>query len=138
MQRVVAQIPWRTNIVLMEKPNDNTSREWYAQKVLEFGWSKTILELQIQNKLIERSGRSTNNFSITLPAYDSDLVNNTFKDPYIFDFLGTDVPRREIEVEKALTDHIQQFLMELGQGFAFVGRQVHLQVGGDDFYLGKR
>ena len=70
-----------------------------------------------------------------LPSHDSDFVRYTFKDPYIFDFLGTDAPRRELEVERKLTEHIQQFLLELGQGFAFVGRQVHLEVGGDDFYI---
>ncbi len=135
VQRVVAQIPWRTNISLMEKLNDNESRQWYAQKTLENGWSKTILELQIESGLKERQGKTVNNFQIALPKYESDLVNYAFKDPYIFDFLGTDAPRREIEIEKKLTEHIQQFLLELGQGFAFVGRQVHLEVGGDDFFI---
>lgn len=135
VQRVVAQIPWRTNIVLMEKLKDNASREWYAAQTIEHGWSKTILELQIQNRLIDRQGKTANNFSAALPPYESDLVNYVFKDPYIFDFLGTDNVRRELEVEQRLTEHIQQFLLELGQGFAFVGRQVHLEVGGDDFYL---
>ena len=135
VQRVVAQIPWRTNITLMEKLDDNHSREWYAFKTIENGWSRTILELQIQSHLIDREGNSVNNFQIALPSYDSDLVNHTFKDPYIFDFLGTDAPRREVEIERKLTEHIQQFLLELGQGFAFVGRQVHLEVGGDDFYI---
>lgn len=135
VQQVVAQIPWRTNISLMEKLHDNASREWYAKKTLEFGWSKTILELQIESDLKNRTGKSVNNFQAALPEYESDLVNYAFKDPYIFDFLGTDIPRREIEVEKKLTEHIQQFLLELGQGFAFVGRQVHLEVGGDDFYI---
>ena len=135
VQRVVAQIPWRTNISLMDKLKDEESRIWYAYKVIENGWSKTILDLQIESRLMERSGRSVNNFPAALPPEDSDMVNQVFKDPYLFDFLGTDMPRREIEIERQLTEHIQSFLLELGQGFAFVGRQVHLEVGGDDFYL---
>ena len=135
VQRVVAQIPWRTNISLMDKLKDEESRIWYAYKVIENGWSKTILDLQIESRLMERSGRSVNNFSEALPPADSDMVNQVFKDPYLFDFLGTDMPRREIEIERQLTEHIQSFLLELGQGFAFVGRQVHLEVGGNDFYL---
>ena len=135
VQQVVAQIPWGTNMILMEKLSDNESRKWYAQKVIENGWSRNILDLQIQSGLMERQGKTVNNFSKVFPPPDSDFVNYTFKDPYIFDFLGTDAPHREIEVEKKLTEHIQQFLLELGQGFAFVGRQVHLEVGGDDFYI---
>lgn len=135
VQRVVAQIPWRTNISLMDKLKDEESRIWYAYKVIENGWSKTILDMQIETRLMERSGRSVNNFPAALPSADSDMVNQVFKDPYLFDFLGTDMPRREIEIERQLTEHIQSFLLELGQGFSFVGRQVHLEVGGDDFYL---
>lgn len=135
VQRVVAQIPWRTNISLMDKVKDSESRIWYANKTIENGWSKTILDLQIESKLIERSGKTVNNFPVALPPADSELVNQAFKDPYLFDFLGTDMPRREVEIERKLTEHIQSFLLELGQGFAFVGRQVHLEVGGDDFYI---
>ena len=93
------------------------------------------MALQIESRLIERSGKSVNNFPIALPPADSDMADQIFKDQYLFGFLGTDVPRREIEIERKLTEHIQQFLLELGQGFAFVGRQVHLEVGGQDFYL---
>lgn len=135
VQRVVAQIPWRTNISLMDKLDDLESRIWYANKVLENGWSKSVLELQIESHLLERTGKSVNNFPNALPPLDSDMVNQVFKDPYLFDFLGTDIPRREVEIERQLTEHIQNFLLELGQGFAFVGRQVHLEVGGQDFYL---
>lgn len=135
VQRVVAQIPWRTNRLLLDKLSDPASRLWYAQKTIENGWSSTILELQIQTKLMERSGKSVNNFQIALPPADSDMANQIFKDPYLFDFLGTDIPRREVEIERKLTEHIQNFLLELGQGFAFVGRQVHLEVGGQDFYI---
>ena len=135
VQRVVAQIPWRSNISLMDKLTDRESRIWYAQKTIENGWSKAVLDMQIESGLLERSGKSVNNFPVALPPADSDMVNQIFKDPYLFDFLGTDMPRREVEIERQLTEHIQSFLLELGQGFAFVGRQVHLEVGGDDFYI---
>lgn len=135
VQQVVAQIPWRTNRMLLDKLNSKESRVWYAYKTIENGWSSAILELQIQSCLMERSGKSVNNFEVALPPMDSDMANQIFKDPYLFDFLGTDVPRREVEIERKLTEHIQKFLLELGQGFAFVGRQVHLEVGGQDFYI---
>ena len=135
MQRVVAQIPWRTNITLMNKLKSQEERIWYASKTIENGWSSTILELQIQSGLIERSGKSVNNFPAAMPPLDSDMANQVFKDPYLFDFLGTDMPRREAEIEQKLTEHIQKFHLELGQGVAFVGRQIHLKVGGQDFYI---
>ena len=135
VQKVVAQIPWRTNRILLDKLNDWDSRIWYAQETIENGWSSAVLELQIQSGLMERSGKAVNNFPAALPPKDSDMANQVFKDPYLFDFLGTDMPRREVEIERKLTEHIQNFLLELGQGFAFVGRQVHLEIGGQDFYL---
>ena len=94
VQRVAAQIPWRSNISLMDKLSDEKSRIWYAQKTIENGWSKTILDMQIESKLMERSGKVVNNFSVALPPADSDLASQVFKDPYLFDFLGTDIPRR--------------------------------------------
>ena len=135
VQRVIAQIPWGTNITLIDKLKDEDSRKWYAYQTIEHGWSRTILEMQIQSRLMERTGQTVNNFQIAFTPTDSDMVNQTFKDPYLFDFLGTDVPRREMEIEQKLTEHIQDFLLELGQGFAFVGRQVHLEVGGQDFFI---
>lgn len=135
VQLVVAQIPWRTNRMLLDKLDSEESRIWYACKTIENGWSSNVLELQIQSGLMERSGKSVNNFPEALPPTDSDMVNQVFKDPYLFDFLGTDMPRREVEIERQLTEHIQSFLLELGQGFAFVGRQVHLEVGRNDFYI---
>lgn len=135
VQQVVAQFPWRTNRMLLDKLDSMESRIWYANKTIENGWSSNVLELQIQSGLMERLGRSVNNFPNAFSSTDSDLVNQVFKDPYLFDFLGTDMPRREVEIEQKLTEHIQSFLLELGQGFAFVGRQVHLVVGGDDFYI---
>ena len=133
VQQVVAQIPWKTNLLLLEKLDDNEERKWYACQIIEHGWSSNVTRFQIDSKLMQRTGKEIQNFPRALPPADSDMAGQLFKDPYIFDFLGTDMPRREIEIEKKLTEHIQQFLLELGQGFAFVGRQVHLEVGGDDF-----
>lgn len=116
MQRVVAQIPWRTNIALMDKLKTQEERIWYAGKTIENGWSKTILELQIQSKLMERTGKTVNNFPVALPPLDSDMANQIFKDPYLFDFLGTDMPRREVEIEQKLTEHIQSFLLRIRTG----------------------
>lgn len=135
VQRTVAQIPWRSNLTLLDKLNNPEMRHWYAQKTLEYGWSKNILVIQIDNRLHERQGQTINNFDVALPPLESDMASQVFKDPYIFDFLGTDDPRRENELEQKLIDHIERFLLELGQGFAFVGRQVHLEVGDDDFYM---
>ena len=135
VQRVAAQLPWRQNLVLLDRLDDRRTRLWYAQQALEHGWSRDILTLQIDNRAHERAGKAISNFTKTLPPADSDMVEQVFKDPYLFDFLGTADPRREREVEQALIDHIQRFMLELGTGFAFVGRQVHLEIGEQDFYL---
>src|SRR5262245_63320266 len=135
VQRTVAQLPWRSNLTLLDKLSDPPTRLWYAHKALEFGMGKDMLVIQIENRLHERQGKAINNFPTALPPADSDMTAQIFKDPYIFDFLGTADPRREAELEQKLIDHIQQFLLELGQGFAFVGRQVHLEIGDSDFYL---
>jgi predicted nuclease of restriction endonuclease-like (RecB) superfamily len=135
VQRTFALIPWRSNITLMDKLKDNTTRMWYAQKTIELGLGKDMLVFQIESQLHKRQGSTVNNFDNSLPPLSSDMTSQIFKDPYIFDFLGTADPRKEAELEQKLIDHIQKFLLELGQGFAFVGRQVHLELGGDDFYL---
>ncbi|MGB4583995.1 MAG: PDDEXK nuclease domain-containing protein [Rhodoferax sp.] len=135
MQRTVAQIPWRSNLTLMEKLKDSDLRRWYARQTLQNGWSKDILAIQIDSALHLRVGQSANNFELTLPPLDSDMANQVFKDPYLFDFLGTTQVRREMELENKLVEHLEKFLLELGQGFAFVGRQVHVEVGGSDFYI---
>jgi len=135
VQRTVAQIPWRSNLALLDKLQNNDTRLWYARKTIENGWSRDILALQIESRLHEREGQTIHNFDLTLPPADSDMAAQAFKDPYLFDFLGTADPRREQEVETALVDHIQRFLLELGAGFAFVGRQVLLEVGTRDFRL---
>ena len=135
VQRTVALIPWRSNITLLDKLKEPHLRLWYAQKTVELGLGKDMLVFQIETKLHERQGAAINNFEVAFPPIQSDLTAQVFKDPYIFDFLGTADPRREAELEQKMVDHIQKFLLELGQGFAFVGRQVHLELGGDDFYL---
>lgn len=135
VQRVVAQLPWRQNIALIEHLEDSETRLWYARQVIEHGWSQPILCMQIERQAHVRQGKAITNFPATLPPADSDMAAQVFKDPYLFDFVGTADPRREREVEQALVDHIQQFLLELGAGFAFVGRQVHLEVGKQDYYL---
>ncbi len=135
VQRTVAQIPWRSNLTLLEKLKEPELRLWYATQTIENGWSKNILSIQIATKLHKRIGQSANNFEQTLPPADSDMANQIFKDPYLFDFLGTAEVRKEVELENKLIEHLEKFLLELGQGFAFVGRQVHMEVGGDDFYI---
>ena len=106
-----------------------------CRKSIEHGWSQPVLCFQIDSRLHDRQGKAVSNFALTLPPADSDMAAQIFKDPYLFDFLGTADPRREREVEQALVDHIQRFLLELGAGFAFVGRQVHLEFASHDFYL---
>jgi predicted nuclease of restriction endonuclease-like (RecB) superfamily len=135
VQEALAQITWYANIALLEQLEDADTRLWYARKCREHGWSHNVLTLQIENALHERQGKAATNFPATLPPAESDMATQVFKDPYLFDFLGTADPRREREVEHALVDHIQKFLLEMGKGFAFVGRQVHLEVEGEDYYL---
>jgi predicted nuclease of restriction endonuclease-like (RecB) superfamily len=135
VQAPLAQISWYHNIALLEQLDDTGTRLWYARSALLNGWSRNVLVLQIENRAHERHGKAVSTFARTLPPADSDMAEQIFKDPYLFDFLGTADPRREREVEQALVDHIQRFLLELGTGFAFVGRRVHLEVGDQDFYL---
>lgn len=135
VQEALAQITWYHNITLLEKLDSPDHRLWYAKKVLENGWSRNILALQITGQLHRRQGRAVNNFAVALPPVDSDMAAQVFKDPYLFDFLGTADPRREREVELALIEHVEKFLLELGQGFAFVGRQMTLEVGGQEFTI---
>ncbi len=132
-QQPVAQLPWGHVLQIMQRVKEPAARDFYIRETLAHGWSRSILEIQIQSRLHLRAGKAQNNFALTMPPADSDLAAQLFKDPYLFDFLGTADPRREAEVEQALVDHIQKFLLELGTGFAFVGRQVRLEVGDEDF-----
>ena len=122
VQRTVAQIPWRSNLALLHKLDLPETRIWYARKAIEQGWSREILELQIRARLYDRQGSAVTNFPRTLPPSDTDLATQAFKDPYLFDFLGTAEPRTERELEQGLVDHIQRFLLEMRAGFAFVGQ----------------
>ena len=135
VKQPVSQLPWGHIIRLIQMVKAPAARDYYIQQTLIHGWSRSIMEMQIEQRLHLGAGKAQNNFALTLPPADSDLATQLFKDPYLFDFIGTADPRREAEVEQALVDHIQKFLLELGAGFAFVGRQVHLEVGSDDFYL---
>lgn len=135
VQQAVGQIPWGHNIVLLTKLKDNDLRLGYAAAAVEHGWSRNILTLRIETKAIERQGKAVTNFDRTLPAAESDLARESLKDPYKLDFLGLEEDAREREIEQALVAHVADFLLELGAGFAYVGRQVHLEVGGDDFFV---
>lgn len=135
VQQVVAQLPWGHNILLMERFSDKQERIFYIRKVIEHGWSRSVLESQIETALYKRQGQAVSNFKDKLPSPQSDLAHYTLKDPYIFDFLSIGEEAQEREVEKALIHHMEKFIIELGAGFAFVGRQYHLKVGGQDFYI---
>lgn len=130
-----AQIPWGHNMVIMDKVENDAKRLWYVQKCLENGWSRSVLSMWIESDLYVRQGKAITNFEYLLPKPDSDLAQQTLKDPYNFDFLTIDAQAREQEIESGLMAHIQRFLLELGQGFAFMGRQYHLFVGDTDFYI---
>lgn len=135
LQQLVAKLPWGHNILLIEKIKDQNLRFWYAEKCIENNWSRDVLDVQIKTKLIERQGKSINNFENTLPKPLSDLANQTLKDPYIFSFLSFDQNIKERDIENQLIQHIAKFLLELGKGFAFIGSQYHLEVSKKDYYL---
>ncbi|WP_022953326.1 PDDEXK nuclease domain-containing protein [Leucothrix mucor] len=135
VQQAVGQIPWGHNIVLLGKLKDKEKRLSYALLCQQNGWSRNVLIHQIESQLLERKGNAITNFENTLATPQSELAQEALKDPYIFDFLSIGEKAKERDIEQALTQHISQFLLELGAGFAFVGRQVHLEVGEQDFYL---
>lgn len=128
-------VPWAHHVILIEKIKDIPTRRWYMEQTLANGWSRNILALQIDAQAHARHGKAVSNFSAMLPVPQSDLVQQTLKDPYIFDFLTLAEPFHERELETALVRHLEKFLLELGQGFAFVGRQYRLDVGNEDFYI---
>ncbi len=131
----VAQIPWGHNITILEKLKNNDQRLWYVQQTVENGWSRASLAMWIESDLYSRQGKAITNFKVTLPESYSDLAVQTLKDPYSFDFLTIDKKAREREIELGLMSHIQKFLLELGQGFAFIGRQYPITVGNKDFFI---
>ncbi|HBP0699488.1 TPA: DUF1016 family protein [Pseudomonas aeruginosa] len=135
VQQAAAQLPWGHNLVLLDKLPGPETRHWYAAKAIEHNWSRNILVMQIETRLLERSGKAVSNFENHLPKPQSDLARESLKDPYRFDFLGLTDEAQEREIENALVRHVTEFLLELGAGFAFVGQQVLLDVGGDEFFI---
>ena len=135
VQRLVGQIPWGQNIELIAKVKSREEREWYARKAIDHGWSRPVLVHQIESRLYHRQGKAITNFQATLPQAQSDLAHEMLKDPYVFDFLSIGEEAHERDLERELVRHITNFLLELGAGFSYVGKQVHLEVGGEDFYL---
>ena len=135
VQAPLAHLPWSHHCILLDKLSCEEDRRWYAAKAIEHNWSRNILVMQIESRLIERSGGAVTNFALTLPKPQSDLARESLKDPYRFDFLGLGEEAQEREIENALVKHVTDFLLELGAGFAFVGRQVLLDVGGEEFFI---
>lgn len=135
--QLVAQIPWGHNALIVQNIKEQDKALWYVRKTLENGWSRNVLTHQIESELYERQAAKPvlDNFTERLPAPQSDLARETLKDPYLFDFLDVGEEAKERELETALVERITRFLLELGKGFAFVGRQYHLEVGGEDFYI---
>lgn len=134
-QQAAARLPWFHVVTLLTKLPDAPAREWYATRAVTEGWSRTTLELHIRNRLHERQGQAVTNFETRLPSPQSELAHETLQDPYLFDFLGLGDAAQEREIESALVRHITRFLLELGSGFAFVGRQFRLEVEGDEFFI---
>ena len=131
---LLTRIPWYHNVVLIEQVKDPSERSWYARQTIEQGWSRNVLVHQIESGLHLRQGKAQTNFAQTLPAPQSELAQEALKDGYALDFLAT-AKSRERDIERGLIDNAQRFLLELGKGFAFVGRQYRLEVGGEDFYI---
>lgn len=135
VQEVLAQLPWYHQLTLLDKLKTREDREWYAAQALKHGWSRNVMWHHISTQLQQRTGQAVTNFDLRLPAPDSELAKQTLKDPYLFDFLGVANEARERDIETAMTRHITKLLMELGEGFAFVGRQVPVELDGQDFFI---
>jgi len=135
VQQLVAQIPWGHNILVFTKVKDIKEALFYIEKTVAQGWSRAILSIQIESGLYQRQGKAITNFKHTLPDASSDLAHQILKDPYQFDFLGLTDQYKERELENALVDNITKFLLELGSGFAYVGKQVPLQVGEKEYAI---
>ncbi|MBI6909873.1 MULTISPECIES: PDDEXK nuclease domain-containing protein [Pseudomonas] len=135
VQEVLAQLPWYHQLALLDKLPSPEPRRWYIAQAIEHNWSRNTLVMQIENRLLERSGKAVSNFEYHLPKPQSDLARESLKDPYRFDFLSLGLDAQERDIENALIKHVTDFLLELGAGFAFVGQQVLLDVGGDEFFV---
>ena len=135
VQQAVGRLPWGHNLVLLSKLKATDLRLAYTQRAIDQGWSRAVLVHHIERRLLEREGQAVSNFALRLPEPNSDLAREALKDPYLFDFLGVGEEANERAIEDALVQHITRFLLELGAGFAYVGRQVPLEVGGEDFFI---
>jgi len=137
VQQPVALLPWGHNITLMTKVADSQARQWYADQAIQNGWSRTILDVQIDTDLYHRqiTAKKTTNFHEQLPPPQSDLAEQTLKEPYIFDFIESSGTLKERELERQMVANISRLLLELGAGFTFVGQQYHIEVDGQDFYI---
>lgn len=134
-EKMIKSIPWGHNQRIMYKCKDINEALFYVQKTMDNGWSRSVLEHQIDSNLYERQGKAITNFQVKLPEAQSDLAEQTLKNPYNFDFLSLREEYDERELEDALVNQITQFLLELGTGFSYLGRQVHIKVGETDFYM---
>jgi predicted nuclease of restriction endonuclease-like (RecB) superfamily len=135
VQQVAAQLPWFHNCVLLDKLSEPGDRDWYARAAIQHGWSRAVLVHQIESGLHRRQGKAITNFDRALPSPQSDLAQEVTKDPYNFDFLTLGKEAHERDLERGLLDHLRQFLLELGVGFAFVGSQYRLTVGNEEFFI---
>lgn len=135
VQQLVAQIPWGHNVRILDKVKDAVTREFYIRKTIENGWSRNVLEMQIETGLHLRQGKAITNFELTMPKADSDLANQLLKSPYNFDFLGLGEEAHERDIEAAMMRHIRDYLLELGVGFAFVGSQYRLEIEQEEFFI---
>ncbi|WP_439236458.1 PDDEXK nuclease domain-containing protein [Lonepinella koalarum] len=135
VQQAVGQLPWGHNVLIITRLKSADERLFYVQKSLSEHWSRTTLEVQIKNNLHQRQGKAVTNFNQRLPDIYSTLAQETLKDPYLFDFLGLGEDAQEREIEDALVRHVTRFLLELGSGFAYIGRQYRLEVNGDEFFI---
>ncbi|MHB0790180.1 PDDEXK nuclease domain-containing protein [Bradyrhizobium sp. 5.13L] len=135
VQQVVALLPWGHNVRLLDAIKAPDERAWYARQAIEHGWSRNVLAQQIDSNLFARQGSALTNFSRTLPAEQSELAQQILKDPYTFDFLALGAEMLERDLKRGLIEHLRLLILELGRGFAFVGSQYHVEVGGQDYYL---
>jgi len=135
VQQAAAQLPWSHLCILLDKVKAPEEREWYIAQTVQNGWSRNVLVHQIESGLYQRQGKAVTNFAHTLPAPQSDLAQQLFKDPYVFDFLTGEARIQERDLQRGLLTYLRDFLLELGSGFAFVGGNYHLEVGDQDFFL---
>jgi len=135
VQQVAAQLPWGHQVRILDTLKDAKHREWYIRQAIQNGWSRNVLVHQIEGKLFDRQGHALTNFDRTLPAPQSELAQQLIKDPYNFDFLTLGPEVLERDLERSLIQHVRDFILELGKGFAFAGSQYHLEIGGQDYFL---